>query len=150
MTAYTVELAEEKKHLPAKGDYSEKVIYDVLFSDGSNAEIFQNVGTPPPARGDGLEGTIAPGNFPGAGPKCTKDKGAGSPSGASGGASNARGSGGGGWTPKKEKEVTMQATLKVAVALLQVRAYQKADEVPYTNEELWNHATLLREKVEAL
>lgn len=58
-------------------------------------------------------------------------------------------SGGGNWSPKKEKEVTQQAMLKVAAEFLKIRSATNPDE-PVTNDLLWNHATLLREKVEAL
>ena len=141
MSTYTVELAAEKKRLAAKGDYAEKVIFDVLFSDGTTAELFQNTNTPPPAKGDVLEGTIEPSKF-GGGMTFRKDK-----TGFSGG-SGGGSKGGGNWTPTKEREVSQLACLKVAVELLKIRAV--AGDEPVTNELLWRHATLLREKVEAL
>jgi hypothetical protein len=146
MTAYTVELAEEKKRLPAKGDYSEKVIYDVLFSDGSNAEIFQNVGTPPPEKGQVLEGTIAPGNFPGAGPKFTKDKGDWTPSAPSGGASTGQRP----YDPAKDRRITHMANLKVAVSFWQIKAYLKEMDGPLAIQDVINIANILDEDVQAI
>jgi hypothetical protein len=119
MPSYTVELAAEKKRLPAKGDYSEKIIYDVLFSDGTTAELFQNVETAAPAKGDVLEGTIEPSKF-GGGMTFRKDK-----TGFSGG------SGGGKkgyeeWPPAHERDpykdacIITTSAIKAAINLLAV------------------------------
>lgn len=145
MTAYTVELAAEKKRLEAKGNYSEKIIYDVLFSDGTTAELFQNVETAAPTKGDVLEGTIEPSKF-GGGMTFRKDKtGFG---GGSGGGSNGQRS----FDPAKEKRITHMHAQKVAMTFLQVKAYLK--ELPADQElavqDIFKLATLIREDVEKL
>ena len=143
MTAYTVELAAEKKRLEAKGNYSEKIIYDVLFSDGTTAELFQNVETAAPAKGDVLEGSFEPSKY-GGGMTFRKDKTG--FSGGSGGGSN------GTWKPRdpaETKRIVHQHSQDMAIKFLQIRAYLKEID-SITDEDVKNFARIFREDVESL
>lgn len=134
MPTYLITEVERKKDIEMHG--KAMVIYNLRFESGEQAELKQLLATPPPAMGSTLEGVIQQTQW---GPQFKKDKK------GDYGSSN----GGGGWTPKKEKEVNQEALLKVSVEHIRNMLYAK--QITETSEdELWGHATRLREKVEGL